>query len=90
MPVQIDNTNFTDNFGNTTSFYVSNAGDSINVSMEIRSIIRMSSVGNPLTLDPTINTVSSPTSWLNEGFRVGDWCLIRRYNSGGGIVLDSR
>ena len=87
MPVQIDSANFTDIFGNTNSFYVSNVGDEIKVSFNLRSIIRMSSVGNPLTLDPTINTVQSPTSWLEEGFRVNDWVLVRRYNAGGGLIL---
>jgi hypothetical protein len=46
----------------------------------------MASIGNPLTLDPSLNTVTSPTSWLEEGFRVNDWCLVRRYSSSGTVL----
>lgn len=88
MPVQIDQSNFTDAFGNVTPFYVSNVGDEIDVKLQLRSIIRMSSIGNPLTLDPSINTVTSPTSWIDEGFRVNDWVYIVRYASGGTALGD--
>ena len=89
MPIQIQNNTFTDSFGNSTQQYISNAGDELTASFTLRSIIRISSVGNPLTLDPTLNVVTSPTiGWLDEGFRVGDWCRISLFDSGG-VVLQS-
>ena len=86
MPLQITTGSFIDAFGVGTTQYKSNAGDELTAQFQIRSQIRMSTLGNPLTLDPTnsINIVTSPqVSWLEEGFRVGDWCRITRYTSGG-------
>ena len=77
MPILIDSVDFNDQFGNTTTFYKANAGDEMEVVFNVRSSIRMSSVGNPLTLDPSVNQVQSPgTGWLDEGFRVGNYVLI--------------
>lgn len=86
MPILINSAKFTDVFGNTLSFYKSNTVDQFEVTFNISSLIRMSSVGNPLTLDPSLNQVLSPSvSWIEEGFRVGDSVLIRIHNSGGSI-----
>eukprot|EP01049_Picozoa_sp_SAG25_P003285 SAG25_NODE_188_length_12354_cov_23.716116_7_plen_157_part_00 len=87
MPVQILNSNFTDNFGNTTTAYKSNAGDQTIAQFKLRSTIRITSINNPLSLDPTLNVVTSPTiSWLEEGFRIGDVCRISQIDSGGTIL----
>jgi hypothetical protein len=85
MPILIDSTVFTDTqSGQTDSFYQSNSGDETTVVMTIRGQIRMSSVGNPLILDPTTNQVqSSGMSWLDAGFRVGQQVYCVRYTSGG-------
>ena len=84
MPILINSTTFTDNFGNTLPFYKGNAGDKFSINFNISSIIRMTSVGNPLTIDTSLNQVLSPSvSWIKEGFRVGDPVLITIHNSGG-------
>ena len=87
MPILIDSTEFFNPFGVGDSFYKANAGDEMRCIMTIRGQIRMSSVGNPLTLDPTTNQIqSSGTSWLDEGFRVGQWLYCVRYTSGGAVM----
>jgi len=86
MPILIEQSNFTDFLGNTTSYYKSDSGDKIIAEFSIRSIIRISSIGNPLTLDPTVNQIVSPTSWIEEGFRVNQWVLIQIHSSGGAIL----
>ena len=87
MPNLIDNVNFLDAVGNSTTFYQSNAGDEITAVMSCRNLIRMSSIGNVLTLDPTTNQVlSAGMSWLEAGFRPGQsvYCVIS--TSGGSTV----
>lgn len=87
MPIQVVTGNFVDAFGVSTTEYKSNAGDQLTASFNVRGQIRMSSIGNPLTLDPSQNVVTSPqVSWLEEGFRVGDWCRATRYTSNGTII----
>jgi len=86
MPILIDDIQFTDSLGKSTSFYESNAGDEVTAVMTIRGQIRMSSVGNPLTLDPTTNQVQSTQSWLDAGFRPNQWVYCVRYTSGGAVI----
>ena len=86
MPILIEQSNFTDVYGNITPYYISDSGDKIIAEFSIRSIIRMSSIGNPLTLDPTVNQVVSPTSWIEEGFRVNQWLWVRIHSSGGSVL----
>lgn len=87
MPILINSATFTDNFGNSNGFYKGNAGDKFELNFNIASLIRMTSIGNPLTLDASLNQVLSPSvSWLEEGFRVGDDVLVGIYNSGGGLA----
>jgi hypothetical protein len=84
MPIQISNSVFTDVFGNQTSQFVSNSGDELTVKLTLRSVIRNTSINNPLTLDPIVNQItSSVVNWENEGFRVGDWCVFFRRSSTG-------
>ena len=87
MPIIIDTVEFSNFNSGLTSFYRSDAGDETEVIMNVRQGIRISSVGNPLVLDPSSNQVQSPsTSWLEEGFRPNDNVLIYLHNSGGGII----
>jgi hypothetical protein len=88
MPVQLIKTEFYDNFGNGPfTSYVSNAGDQFKVVHTLHTNIRISSLTNPLFLDPSINTIqSSSISWLTEGFRVDDLVQFTIYTSTGTIV----
>lgn len=87
MPILINSTTFTDNFGNTLPFYKGNAGDKFSVNFNIASLVRMTSIGNPLTIDTSLNQVLSPSvSWIEEGFRVGDDALVRIHDAGGAIA----
>lgn len=87
MPIYVDSAEFIDAFGNNTPFYKSNTGDEVTVELNIRGSIRMSSVGNPLTLDPTTNQVTSAgQSWLDNGFRPGQFLYCVRYTSGGAVI----
>jgi hypothetical protein len=88
MPVQLIKTEFYDNFGNGPfTSYVSNAGDKFSVVHTLHTNIRISSLTNPLFLDPSINTIqSSSISWLTEGFRVSDLVQFTIYTSTGTIV----
>ena len=89
MPIQITNTTFQDFVGNSLPFYKNNAGDRVIANLEIRSIIRITSINNPLTIDPVLTVITSPTiSWLDEGFRVNDWCLINLRDQNG-VVINS-
>lgn len=87
MPTQIISTNFIDVFGNQTSQFIGNAGDGFIMETQIRTQIRMTTINNPLTLDVSLNAITSPTiGWLDEGFRVGDWCLFLRFASNGSLL----
>ena len=87
MPIFVDSAEFINDFTGNTSFYKSNTGDEIVVELNIRGNIRMTSSGNPLTLDPTVNQVQSAgTSWLDSGFRPGQYLKCARYTSGGSII----
>ena len=84
MPIQIEISEFTDAFGNVLPYYKSNAGDKFTANFRVRSAIRLTSLTAPLTLDGTLQQISSPVvSWLDEGFRVGDWVKITKHASVG-------
>lgn len=89
MPIILTNRAYTDLFGNSRSFYKSNAGDRQQVSFRLtESISVMTSVTTTLTLDPINNIVTwIGGSFENEGFRVGDLVAFTIYNSGGGVIL---
>lgn len=87
MPIFVDSSEFINDFTGNTAFYKSNTGDEISVELNIRGNIRMTSAGNPLTLDPTVNQVTSAgTSWLDSGFRPNQWLYCVRYTSGGAVI----
>lgn len=88
MPVQLITSEYYDNFGNGPfASYVSNAGDQFTVIHTLHTNIRLSSLTNPLFLDPSINTIqSSSISWLTEGFRVGDLVQFTLYSSTGSVI----
>lgn len=76
MAVIIDSIDF-NNGVNTTPFYRSNAGDRIDISMFVRVASRVNSINNPLTLNPILSQITSPSqSWLEAGFRAGDAVLV--------------
>lgn len=84
MSVIIENKEFTDSLGNATNFYQSNAGDRVTAQITVASKIRVTSVNNPLTLDPTLNAIESPVQdWEEIGFREGDFMEYRVYSSAG-------
>ena len=87
MPIWINSGNFTDVFGNTDGFYKSNTVDEIYGVLTMTATIRMTSQGNPLNLDPSLNQVTSPSiSWIQEGFRVGDNVIVYLHSSGGAVI----
>lgn len=90
MPIQLVNSSFVDNFGNTTSQYKSNAGDEVTATYRLRSAIRMSSINNPLTRDPQLTQiVSASKSWVEEGFRIGQTVWISVFEDDGTVVSTS-
>ena len=88
MPVLVQTSEYFDTFGNGPFLsYINNAGDKARLELTILSGIRISSLTNPLTLDPSNNTItSSSQSWLDEGFRVGDTVVFTKYDSSGNIL----
>ena len=87
MPTQIQNKKFIDVFGVETSQFIANAGDKLVSEILFRTSIRITTINNPLSLDVSLNAITSPTiGWLDEGFRVGDWCLFLRYDSNGTLL----
>lgn len=86
MSILIDSATFDFGYGGS-SFYQANAGDLVSARLIVRSLCRVTSVSNPLTLDPTTNQIQSPSvSWLDEGFRVGDYVRCERLTSGGSPI----
>ena len=78
MSVIIENKEFIDSLGNVSNFYQSNAGDRVTAQITVASKIRVTSVNNPLTLDPTLNSIESPAqNWEEIGFREGDFMEYR-------------
>lgn len=79
MPLLLTNIQFNTRytFAQGTNNYRVNAGDEADVEMRILSAIRLTSIDNPLSFDPTTETVtSSSISWLDEGFRQGDFIRV--------------
>ncbi len=90
MPILINNKQFTDEWGNVTSFYKSNAGDKVTVKFDITANIYADSVGNPFIFNPLLNEVqTSGTAFEQEGFRFGDLVQCVIYNSDGSAVVTS-
>lgn len=88
MPIQIQNKNFTDLFGNSLSYYQANAGDKQTVEIDFtESISVQSSPTRILNLDAVNNIINCSTfNFLDEGFRVGDIVTFRIYGVGGGLI----
>lgn len=87
MPILIEQVEFTDIYGNALPYYQSNVGDPVTAVVSVRSAIRVTSTANSLIFDLTLNTVFSSTqSWIEEGFRVGDWVRIIHYNSAASVI----
>ena len=90
MPVNLINTAFADAEFSPSVFnptYISNAGDRITAVYTIKSNVRVSSLANPLQLDPTVNEITwASGDWLAEGFRIGDIVTVTIYTSGGSVI----
>ena len=85
MPIQITNQYFNNNnLGYQYNQYTANAGDKIFCKWFVRTAMRVSSVDNPLSLDVSLQQITSPAvSWLDEGFRVGDKVRLQKWDSNG-------
>lgn len=87
MGVIIDSAIFTYGAAPTT-YYRADAGDLVTATLRIRSQMRVTSINNTITLDPSTNQLTSPgVSWINEGFRPGDWVLYYIRNNPSGTVV---
>lgn len=87
MPILITNKEFLDEWGNSTSFYRSNAGDRITMRLGLKSVIYLSSGANPFILDPQQYLITSGgASFEAEGFRVGDTVEARITNALGTFI----
>ena len=88
MPVQIASAQYYDNFGGGPfNSYRSNAGDRFELRIVVYSVIRISSLNSPLTLDPSINEITiAGGSWIEEGFRVGDTATVTIFSVGGSVI----
>tara|TARA_R110000744_G_scaffold97622_1_gene188617 strand:+ start:12102 stop:14420 length:2319 start_codon:yes stop_codon:yes gene_type:complete len=90
MPVQLREfyCNTRTSTGNGLADLIANVGDEVELKYLLTSAIRITSVNNPLTFDPSTDTVTSSTlSWLDEGFRQGDliWVAIYTQNTNTGV-----
>jgi len=84
MSVIIEDKRFTDSLANTNNFYQTNAGDDCFAQITVASKIRLTSINNPLSIDPTLNAItSSSIFWEDVGFRAGDFMEYRVYSSDG-------
>lgn len=87
MPVLLTNKSFTDDFGNTSTYYKTNVGDFCTLTLEFETNIKASSLIYPLFLDPSNNQItSSSLNFLEEGFRDGDTVRFIKYSSGGMVI----
>ena len=85
MPVEIQNREYTDAFGNVTTFYKANAGDAYTAKYRLFETIRVeSSITNLLSYNPATKTITwGSGNFLQEGFRVGDDIAIEIYDATG-------
>lgn len=87
MPVLLTNKSFTDDFGNTLTYYKTNVGDFCTLTLEFETNIIASSLIYPLFLDPSNNQItSSALNFLEEGFRDGDTVRFIKYGAGGMVI----
>jgi hypothetical protein len=88
MPITILNKEYTDIYGNTKTYYESNAGDITEVEILVmEQILVISNATNYLQFNELQDTiVSSSIDWLKEGFRVGNPVGTARFTSGGALI----
>lgn len=88
MPIVITTKEFIDAWGNSTPFYVSNAGDRITMKLNIRASIHIQSAANPIIFNPLspYTLTSGGVSFEAEGFRVGDTAKIRITDQNGATL----
>lgn len=83
MPIRIDAISFTDEWGNVTESYVSNAGDKIKFIIDVTANIYASSVANPFIIDALSGIITSGIDFEKEGFRAGQTVEAYKINSAG-------
>jgi hypothetical protein len=89
MPITLIDRKFTDIFGNDLNYYEANAGDQIDVVLNVReSILLTANQSNFCQFDMTNNTIQ----WVNgdfmeEGFRTGDDLVCVIHASNGSPIL---
>jgi len=73
MPILLTNKEYTDIYGNVSTYYKANAGDTISVKYSLSTeIFARSTTTNSWNIDALQKTITqSQGSFLNEGFRVG-------------------
>lgn len=87
MPIIVTNKEFIDAWGNSTPFYVSNAGDRFTMKLDIQASIHIASSANPIIFDPLLYTLTSGgVSFVAEGFRVGDFAKMRITDQNGATI----
>lgn len=87
MPVILTDKQYTDNFGNISTYYKVNAGDLATIVFEFETSIRANTQTSPMFLDASTNQITSASlNWLNEGFRDGDSVRFTRYSFGGSVL----
>jgi hypothetical protein len=87
MPVLLTNKSYTDEFGNTLTYYNTNVGDKCTLSLEFETNIKVSTQIYPMFLDTSNNQITSTAiNFLDEGFRDGDTVRFTAYSSTGGIL----
>lgn len=87
MPISANNKEYVDMFGNTLTFYQSNAGDLQTFSCRLFETVRVEESGSVLfSYNSGTKTVYvSGINFLTEGFESGDEIQIIEYNSNGSI-----
>ena len=88
MPILLTNRNYVDVFGNSRTFYKSNAGDMQRVRFSLRESI---SVMSSPSVNLSLNIPAYEITWLggdfeDEGFRTGDTISVRIYDNTGTTI----
>ena len=88
MPITIVNKEYTDIYGNTKTYYESNAGDITEIEiLLLEQILVISNATNYLQFNALQDTiVSSSKDWLKEGFRVNNPVITAKYSSAGTLI----
>jgi len=88
MPIKLNSTIYTDIYGNTSTYFKANAGDTISVKHTLSSeIFLRSSSTNQMSFDAIDSTFNqSQGSFIEEGFRVGQTYTFKAVNNANVLV----